>query len=247
MANPSFFASSIRAKKSLGQNFLVDEQALTRISEACEVTGKNIVEVGPGYGALTERLLAKKPKSLTLVELDVDMVQILQNRCANGDLKIPEGTDLQIICGDILAFHPSVEPYRVIANIPYYITSPILERFLYVLPTRPEEMVILMQREVGDRIRAKDGKESGLSLFCKNACEYIEEVTKVGAGCFRPAPKVDSAVLRFIPSQKTKESSMADAQFLRVLRAGFSSPRKKLSSNLQALEGASKERIAEVF
>ncbi len=193
-----FSPSSIRAKKSLGQNFLVDDGALSKIASACEVGGKNVVEVGPGYGALTERLLPLAPESLTLVELDADMVAILKDRLLRGDLAVPEGTEFEIRSADVLAFEPKSAPYRVIANIPYYITSPILERFLYTLPTRPEEMVILMQKEVADRIVAKDGKESGLSLFCKNACVSIEEVAKVRAECFRPAPKVDSAVLRFV-------------------------------------------------
>ncbi|MDQ1344164.1 MAG: rRNA (adenine1518-N6/adenine1519-N6)-dimethyltransferase [Patescibacteria group bacterium] len=291
----------IRAKKAFGQNFLVDDAALSSIANAVDVTGKDVIEIGPGYGALTERLLAMNPRSLTLVELDSDMVAILEDRVLKGDLRIPEGTAFEILKRDVLKYGPKFSEYRVIANIPYYITSPILDRFLYELPVRPEAMVILMQKEVAERIVAKDGKESGLSLFCKNACVSIEHVAKVPAGCFRPAPKVDSAVLRFMvdsASTDPKDGSLAnvlvresdsrsdgilqkqpedgnripepadcllsptrlsgpeaspphdrdaDARFLKTVRAGFSSPRKKAVSNLSNGFGIPKESVAMLF
>ncbi|MFB0964657.1 MAG: 16S rRNA (adenine(1518)-N(6)/adenine(1519)-N(6))-dimethyltransferase RsmA [Patescibacteria group bacterium] len=260
----------IRAKKAFGQNFLVDDAALSNIANAVEVTGKDVIEIGPGYGALTERLLAMNPRSLTLVELDPDMVAILEDRLAKGDLKVPEGTAFEILKLDVLKYEPRFSEYRVIANIPYYITSPILDRFLYELPVRPEAMVILMQKEVAERIVAKDGKESGLSLFCKNACATIEHVAKVPAGCFRPAPKVDSAVLRFLvagegvgdPSVTANnpqpigartfattghQSHESDVRFLKTVRAGFSSPRKKAVSNLATGLGVSKDAVAALF
>lgn len=155
---------------------------------------------------------------------------------------------------DVLKYEPKFSDYRVIANIPYYITSPILDRFLYELPIRPEAMVILMQKEVAERIVAKDGKESGLSLFCKNACAAIEHVAKVSAGCFRPAPKIDSAVLRFVVEGNGKPSDFShfrdhesDARFLKTVRAGFSSPRKKAVSNLSAGLNVPKETVAALF
>ena len=106
-------------------------------------------------------------------------------------------------------------------------------------------MVILMQKEVADRIRAKDGKHTYLSLFCAYACESIEEITKVPAGAFIPAPKVDSAVLRFICRSSFNEVE-SDA-FLKLVRAGFSAPRKKLASNLAGFAGFSKESITSVL
>lgn len=211
-----------------------------------------------------------KPSSLTLVELDPDMVAILEDRIAKGDLKVPEGTRFEILKMDVLEYEPSFSEYRVIANIPYYITSPILDRFLYELPVRPEAMVILMQKEVAERIIAKDGKESGLSIFCKNACAAIEHVAKVPAGCFRPAPKVDSAVLRFLvagegigdPSVTAnnpqplgartfattgRQSRESDVRFLKTVRAGFSSPRKKAVSNLATGMGVPKDAVTALF
>lgn len=237
---------SIRAKKAFGQNFLVDDAALSAIAGAADVTGKDVVEIGPGYGALTERLLAMKPRSLTLVELDPDMVAVLRDRLAKGTLSVPEGTRFDILQRDVLEYESPFPEYRVIANIPYYITSPILDRFLYGLPVRPETMVILMQKEVADRIVAKDGKESGLSVFCKNACSAIVPIAKVPAGCFRPAPKVDSAVLRF-DSVPVPPDPASDARLLRTVRAGFSSPRKKAVSNLSAGFGVPKDAVAAIF
>lgn len=156
----------IRAQKSLGQNFLVNDDILETIADSIDITGQNILEIGPGYGALTEKILARKPKSLTLIELDKKMVHILESRINEGDLTIPEETDFNIIEGDVLKYVPDHSNrdtsifsedshYSVVANIPYYITSPILFRFLHELENKPREMVILMQKEVGDKICEK--------------------------------------------------------------------------------------------
>ena len=135
---------NIKAKKSLGQNFLIDEEALSDIAHSVPVEGKNIIEVGPGYGALTDYLIEQKPSSLTLIELDRDMIRILEK-------KYPK--DINILHQDILQFTPVLREYSVIANIPYYITSPILFHFLYASDfTPPESMVIMMQEEVGEKI-----------------------------------------------------------------------------------------------
>jgi 16S rRNA (adenine1518-N6/adenine1519-N6)-dimethyltransferase len=134
----------IKAKKALGQNFLIDSEALSDIAGAIEISGKHIIEVGPGYGALTDHLLVQEPISLDLIELDRDMITILEEKYTREELTI------QHI--DVLKYIPVYESYSVIANIPYYITSPILFYFLYELATAPSEMVIMMQEEVGEKI-----------------------------------------------------------------------------------------------
>ncbi len=96
----------IRAQKSLGQNFLVNDEILETIADSIDITGKDILEIGPGYGALTEKILARKPKSLTLVELDKKMIAILYSRIAEKDLIIPSETSFQIIEGDVLKYMP---------------------------------------------------------------------------------------------------------------------------------------------
>ena len=153
----------IRAQKSLGQNFLVNDEILEAIADSIDITGQDILEIGPGYGALTEKILARKPRSLTLVELDKQMVYILHSRIHEREIVIPKETTFRIIEGDVLQYVPPLprspseerEIYSVIANIPYYITSPILFRFLHELESKPDEMVILMQKEVGDKICRK--------------------------------------------------------------------------------------------
>ncbi len=141
----------IKAKKSLGQNFLIDKEKLESISSFLDIKNKNIVEVWPGYWALSEKLLNKYPKNLELVELDRDMVDILEKRIEKGEL-INLKTNLSIKNIDILKYKPNFENYFVIANIPYYITSPILRHFFYNLENTPEKMLILMQKDVGDKI-----------------------------------------------------------------------------------------------
>ncbi len=141
----------IKAKKSLWQNFLVDIEKLFFISNKLEIKWKNIVEVGPWYGALTEKLLEKKPKALNLIELDNNMVNILKDRIESWDLKAWK-TNLTIENIDVLKYFPDFENYFVIANIPYYITSPILRHFFYDVKNTPEKMLILMQKDVWDKI-----------------------------------------------------------------------------------------------
>ncbi|MDD5197802.1 MAG: rRNA adenine dimethyltransferase family protein [Candidatus Gracilibacteria bacterium] len=286
----------IRAQKSLGQNFLVNDDILETIADSVEITGKDILEIGPGYGALTEKILARKPRSLTLVELDKKMVYILQSRIREGDIIIPEETIFTIIEGDVLKYTPGesseisqkrsnlnekgshsspgeglskgivqnkygegeaefgiqrtsfseISPYSVIANIPYYITSPILFRFLHELENKPEEMVILMQKEVGDKICRKKGyNNSYLSLALEFSCETIEEVCLVPKENFIPSPKIDSSVLSF--KRKKEYDTLRAKQFLKITSAGFTSPRKKLLSNLANTLHISKEVLHESF
>lgn len=218
----------IHAKKSLGQNFLIDHEALIDIASAIAIWEKHIIEVGPGYGALTDYLIQGNPISLDLVELDKEMVNILKKKY---DLN---GFQMTLHHQDILTFSPPYQTYSVIANIPYYITSPILFRFLYELPFAPESMVIMMQQEVGEKIlewRAKKPHHSLLSLAMELACEDIEIVRYVERLSFDPPPKVDSIVLKFI-SKKLRDSAL-EARLLKIWKTAFTHPRKTLLSNFK--------------
>lgn len=220
---------AISAKKSLGQNFLVQDGILEKIANIVDIAGKAVVEVGPGYGALTEKLLALHPRTLTLVEYDPTMVRILRDRIATGQIVIPEDTEFTILEQDVLAYDLE-QPAIIIANIPYYITSPILFRFFYETMARPTEMVILMQREVGDKIRLASGnKQSYFSLYCAHACTSVAEIMRVAPGNFIPAPKIESSVLHFMTREK--ENAESDRAFLKILSVGFLHPRKFLASN----------------
>ncbi len=235
---------SIRAKKALGQNFLVDDFIVEEIAYSAPVEWKNIVEVGPGYGALTQKLFEQSPKALHLVELDTDMIEIIEDRRNNWDFKIGD-TNFQIEHIDVLKFQPKFwDDYSVIANIPYYITSPILRHFLYDVDQKPENMVILMQADVWDKILWKGkNKSSVLSLFIEKKCS-VWEVIRVPNTSFIPAPKVESSVLHFESHNNFTE--VDDEKFLSLIKKWFSEPRKKLSKNL-IKNGFCKEKVEEVF
>jgi 16S rRNA (adenine1518-N6/adenine1519-N6)-dimethyltransferase len=215
------------AKKHLGQNFLVDEKAFHKIINAADLKpSDNVIEVGPGTGFLTERLI-EKVKHVTAVELDKGMIGILEDRFFGVK-------NLELVNEDILKFKIQdsgfrIHPYKVVANIPYYITSPLIKHFLQS-DNRPELMVVLVQKEVAEKIIGKTGKsvitiETG--VFGRPTI-----AGNVKAGSFYPKPKVDSAILKI---EVYKESLVPEEQiedFLKIVKAGFSQKRKKLSNSL---------------
>lgn len=221
---------NILAKKSLGQNFLIDTEKVQDIANIIKVTNANIIEVWPWYWALTELLLHQNPESLYLVELDQDMIEIIHKRQEVGELQT-QNIDFQIFHQDVLTFSPDFERYSVIANIPYYITSPILYHFLYEVQKLPENMVILMQKDVADKIiGGKKKKSSVLSLMTQKKC-YVKEKLFVPKESFSPIPKVESSVLLFQTHDLYTE--VADQDFLEIIKIWFSEPRKKLINNFK--------------
>lgn len=217
----------IKAKKSLGQNFLIDHEALSDIANAIVIQGKNIIEVGPGYGALTDYIIRQSPTSLDLVELDIDMIALLRWKYNPSELTIHHV--------DVLQFTPPYSKYSIIANIPYYITSPILFHFLYNLEEKPDEMVIMMQKEVGEKIlewrKDKKPHHSFLSLCMEQACTNIEIIRYVDKSSFDPQPKIDSIVLKF--SIEKNRNPEQEKQLIQLWKVAFSHPRKTLLSNLK--------------
>jgi 16S rRNA (adenine1518-N6/adenine1519-N6)-dimethyltransferase len=227
----------IPAKKSLGQNFLKSKTALFKMIEAGEVgPDDTILEVGPGKGVLTEKLL-EKAKKVVAVEKDHRLIELLQEKFAN---EIAAGKFV-VLNQDILDFTPKFDSYKIIANIPYYITGQFLRKFLEN-EKQPERIVVMVQKEIAQRIVAKDingqegGKESLLSISVK-AYGKPKMTMKVGKENFSPAPKVDSAILAITDISKKffTENNIDEKRFFEVLKAGFAHKRKKLSSNLKAL------------
>ncbi len=216
--------------KSLGQHWLKNREILEEIAEesALEIA-ETCVEIGSGLGTLTSSLL-KRFKKVVAVEFD-------ERLAANLPKSFP-GKNLEVINGDILKFDFSkIEgPYVVAGNIPYYITSPIIEKVLST-PNSPEKVVLLMQKEVTERIL--DEKESGLSLFVKNRAD-VEPGILVPKEEFTPPPKVDSAVLIMYP-----HAPKYDDELFKFIRLAFVAPRKKLIHNLAPLK--SKEDLTRIF
>src|SRR3989344_5080984 len=182
-----------KAKKSLGQNFLKSESALRKIIEVGEMRQNDVIlEIGPGKGKLTERLL-ENSEHVIAIEKDNELFEFLKEKFS---AQIKNGS-LVLIHDNILNFNASAyglapSAYKIIANIPYNITGAILKKFL-TADRQPERMVLLVQKEVAERIVARDGKESILSISVK-AYGEPKMVMKVPARYFSPAPKVDSAV-----------------------------------------------------
>jgi 16S rRNA (adenine1518-N6/adenine1519-N6)-dimethyltransferase len=227
-----------KPKKRLGQHFLIDEAVLERILSAAELSsGDVVVEVGPGLGILTEGL-AKQGARVIAVELDAKLVALLKKRLAAfPDVKIVHADILKVTPAQLLQNNlPASEPvrsYKVIANLPYYITSPVLRHFLEAQP-RPSEMVVMVQKEVGEAIAAAPGK---MSLLSVKAQFYSKPaiISYVPAASFYPPPKVDSVILRLdVYSQPPLiKSGVSDvAGFFDIVMHGFSAPRKQLRNSL---------------
>ena len=224
-----------KPKKSLGQHFLVDEAVLECILSAAELSpGEIVVEVGPGLGILTEGL-AKHGARVVAVELDAKLVALLKKRLAGfPDVKIVHADILKVTPGQLLQDNlPAsdfVRGYKVIANIPYYITSPVLTHFLEAQP-RPSKMVVMVQKEVGEAIAAAPGKMRLLSV----KAQYYSKpaiVSYVRAASFYPPPKVDSVVLRLDVYSESPIEVSDVAGFFDIVMHGFRSPRKQLRNSL---------------
>jgi 16S rRNA (adenine1518-N6/adenine1519-N6)-dimethyltransferase len=235
------------AKKSFGQNFLVDRSVVAKIVAAAEIVpGEDVLEVGPGTGALTEALVSAGAR-VTAVEADRDLIPALRAKF---------GADANVVEADIFEYLAAGDPcgarrprprssprglrpiasrplpgraYKVVANIPYNITSRLLETFL-TSETPPSRLVLMVQREVADRLLAKPPDMSLLSVACGLYAD-ASRVANVPAGAFRPAPKVDSAVVRL---DMRGAGRMEAEAVVRVAKAGFASRRKQLHGNLAA-------------
>lgn len=225
-----------QAKKSMGQNFLKSKEALFKMCEASGLNDKDtVVEIGPGKGALTEKLL-EKAKLVIAIEKDRDLVTILEEKFAE-EIK---NKKLILLNEDILEFNPTSyillsTSYKIIANIPYNITGLIIRKFLSENP-KPKSMTLLVQKEVAERIVARDGKESILSLSVK-AYGTPKYIMKVHKRFFSPAPKVDSAIIHIgdISNKFFKNKSEEDS-FFQLIKAGFAHKRKVLRKNLEDLQ-----------
>lgn len=218
----------MKNKKTLGQHWLKDRVILNEIARLAG-EGELCVEIGPGLGTLTSSLL-KRFVRVIAVEYDAQLAQNLP--------KSFPGKNLEVIRADILDcdFDDILQPYAVAGNIPYYITTPIIEK-LITLDNAPERIVLLIQKEVAERIAAK--RETMLSLMVKNRAD-VQLGPMVGKEYFTPPPQVDSQVIILIPHEP-----VVPPEVFGIIRRGFAAPRKKLIHNLAGLK--SKEELARIF
>jgi 16S rRNA (adenine1518-N6/adenine1519-N6)-dimethyltransferase len=229
----------MKPKKSLGQNFLQDKNVLDKIIQAANLKADDfVIEVGPGEGILTEEL-AKKAGKVVAIEIDDNLASRLDSRWHRND-------KVEIINDDVLKVNlpeilervetprrgvSTIYRYKVIANIPYYITSPIIQLFLET-KYPPTEMILMVQKEVGQRICARPGQMSILAVSVQYYAKP-ELLFYVDKKSFYPAPEVDSTVIKIVVRRKYKEVSEEEIKsFFRIVKAGFSAKRKTLLNNL---------------
>ncbi|MDD5509705.1 MAG: 16S rRNA (adenine(1518)-N(6)/adenine(1519)-N(6))-dimethyltransferase RsmA [Dehalococcoidales bacterium] len=238
----------LRARKGLGQHFLIDEEVLKLTTSSAELTATDVViEVGPGLGVLS-RELASRAGRLFTIELDSKLAVILKNDLAhflnvtviNDDvLNIDPASLLQ---GGQVGFSPVTDSplhYKVVANLPYYITSAVLRHFLEA-SLRPRLMILMMQKEVAQAIVAGPG---GMSLLSISVQFYArpEIIEYVPAHCFYPQPKVDSALLKVL--SYPEPPAVDRVSFFRLVRAGFTASRKQICNSLARGLGLPKDEV----
>jgi len=249
-----------RPSKGLGQNFLIDKNVLNKIIESSDIKPNDIIlEVGPGIGTLTQKLAEKvhpvksreagiSPTAklfngagkVIAIEKDKKMCEIL------GET-LKDFKNVKIVQGDILRYNdPKGTPttnYKIVANIPYYLTSPLIRKFLEE-KSPPQEMVLMLQKEVAQRICAKP---PDMNLLAVSVQFYAEPkiISYVSKNCFWPSPKVDSAIIKIIPYKASGSPRPAGSTnlFFKVVKAGFSQPRKQLYSNLSKVLKLEKEEV----
>lgn len=234
--------------KGMGQNFLVNKNVLEKIIMSAELkAGDTVLEVGPGIGTLTQEL-AKNAKKVIAVEKDRHMCQILKET-------LKDYKNIEIINDDILKTKLELpKQYKLVANIPYYLTSPLIRKFLENPPDnkQPEEIILMVQKEVAQRICANPPNMSILAVsvqfYASPPHQSFKKTSGVGAGTkiisyvkkenFWPKPKVDSAIIKITPGCRRSPNGGSPTSpdlFFRIVKAGFSQPRKQLGNNLLAL------------
>lgn len=239
-------ANGLTFHKGLGQNFLFDDFFLSKIVDSADITGEDtVLEIGPGLGVLTTRL-AEKAKKVIAVEIDQNIVPVLQKlTIAYNNIEI---INKDILKTDLKEILPEGEKVKVVANLPYYITSPIIMKLL----TEGDfinTIVIMIQKEVADRIVASPStKDYGALTVAVHYYSNPKKMVTVPAGAFIPPPKVDSTVLRLDIPETPKYSPKCEKTFFRVVKGAFGQRRKTLANALSsAFNDFSKEEIREII
>lgn len=234
----------IKPLKRFGQNFLIDPRIIKKIIKAAELSPQDLIlEIGPGVGTLTQQL-ALKAKKVIAVEKDPKMVEILKQTLS--DFK-----NVKIIQEDILKFKPKNEKlqirnYKIVANLPYFLVSPVIRQFLETIEDRPLYLILMVQKEQAQRICAQPPEMNLLAIFVQfyASPKIISFVSKKS---FWPQPKVDGAIIKITPNgKKNAMTELLPSErelFFKIVRAGFSHPRKQLINNLSKKLKIEREKI----
>ena len=239
----------LSAKKSLGQNFLTDLNVLNNIVEAANLgPNENVIEIGPGIGGLTE-LLAQHAKSVLAFEIDDQLISVLADTLAPyGNVTVLNQDILKANLPDtVIEYFGKGEPVKVVANLPYYITTPIVLDLIQNL-VKFEQIVVMMQKEVAERLTATPRHKAYGSLSV-----IVQQLTNpeiaftVPSSAFIPAPKVDSAIVSFVPAKENeREQPYNQKKFIGFVRGCFMHRRKSLWNNLQGVFGKKPEVKAQI-
>lgn len=219
-------------RKKFGQNFLIDSHILDKIIEAADVTREDcVLEIGPGIGTMTQRL-AEEAGEVIAVEIDKNLIPILGETLANYDnVTILNEDILKVDIHQIVTQHGG-KPLKVVANLPYYITTPIVMA-LFESRAPIKSVTIMVQKEVADRMRVGPGtKEYGALSLAVQYYAKPEIITKVPASCFMPRPNVDSTVIRLTRYEKPPVETKNEEWLFAVIRASFNQRRKTLANGL---------------
>lgn len=229
--------------KSLGQNFLIDGNIINKIVDALDLNkDDHVIEIGPGVGALTAEL-SRRANKVSAIEIDSKVIPLLEEVISTKD----EESNVSIINEDFMDVNLNLlsegSLYKIIGNLPYYITTPIIMKILEQ-GHKPSSMVFMMQKEVAERLSAKPGKKDygAITVAANYYCD-VEYLFTVSNQVFVPRPKVESAVLRFIPHDNPPVSVDDENMFFSVIRAGFGQRRKTLSNSLRQIEGITNEQV----
>jgi len=240
---------NFKFSKSLGQNFLIDENIINKILEGAEISKDDIVvEIGPGIGTLTQ-YLAERAKEVLAIEIDKSLIPILAETLKDYDnVEVLNEDILELELKKVLRERFGDKKVKVVANLPYYVTTPIIMKFLEEeIPLK--DIVVMVQKEVADRLKAKpNSKDYGsLSVAVQYYCE-ADIITKVPKSVFIPQPNVESTVIRLRVLDKPKVNILSNSTFSQVVRAAFAKRRKTLLNTLSLSNlGLEKEEIKEVL
>lgn len=240
-------SGTLKPNKGLGQNFLIDEDVIDAIVCGSDISEESLViEIGPGTGILTCPL-AEQAGRVVAIELDERMIEPLRVKTFEyGNVEVINEDILQV---DLNALIDSklkeygLKDVRVVGNLPYYITTPIIMKLLE-MKTKADSITVMMQKEVGDRIVAKPGtKDSGPITYSVHYYSEVRKIVDAGRDCFYPAPKVDSVVLRMDILSGHPLEVKDEEFFFRCIKAGFSQRRKTLLNSMMTLGDYDKEQI----